>query len=55
MNKNFIDDSGLDQNANRSIHEPPASIRFAPIKYALAATEEPFKFSTADPVAYELS
>jgi len=37
------------------IHKPPASIRFAPIKYALAVTVEPFKFSPAEPVAYELS
>ena len=44
MQKNFI-----------SIHKPPASIRFAPIKYALAVTVEPFKFSPAEPVAYELS
>jgi len=27
------------------IHKPPASIRFAPIKHALAVTVEPFKFS----------
>ena len=38
-----------------SIHKPLASIRFAPIKYALAVTVEPFKFSPAEPVAYELS
>jgi hypothetical protein len=44
MQKNFI-----------SIHKPPASIRFAPIKHALAVTAEPFKFSPAWPVAYELS
>jgi hypothetical protein len=38
------------------IHKPPASIRFAPIKHALAVTVEPFKFSTAyKPVAYEWS
>ena len=36
------------------IHKPPASIRFAPIKYALAVTVEPFKFSPAEPVVYEL-
>jgi hypothetical protein len=30
-----------------SIHQPPASIRFAPIKHALTATVEPFKFSPA--------
>jgi hypothetical protein len=46
IQKNFI-----------SIHKPPASIRFAPIEYALeyalAVTVEPFKFSP--PVAYELS
>jgi hypothetical protein len=30
-----------------SIHKPPASIRFAPIKQALAVTVEPFKFSPA--------
>jgi hypothetical protein len=38
-----------------SIHKPPASIRFAPIKHTLAVTVEPFKFSPAEPVAYELS
>jgi hypothetical protein len=38
-----------------SIHKPPASIRFAPVKHALAVTVEPFKFSPAEPVAYELS
>jgi hypothetical protein len=38
-----------------SIHKPPPSIRFAPIKHALAVTVEPFKFSPAEPVAYELS
>jgi hypothetical protein len=27
-----------------SIHKPPASIRFAPIKHAHAVTVEPFKF-----------
>jgi hypothetical protein len=30
-----------------SIHKPPALIRFAPIKQALAVTVEPFKFSPA--------
>ena len=29
-----------------SIHKPPAAFRFAPIKHALAATVEPFKFSS---------
>jgi hypothetical protein len=38
-----------------SIHKPPASIRYAPIMQALAVTVEPFKFSPAEPVAYELS
>jgi hypothetical protein len=38
-----------------SIHKPPASIRFALIKHALSVTVEPFKFSPAKPVAYELS
>jgi len=38
-----------------SIHKPPASIKFAPIKLVLAVTVEPFKFSPAEPVAYELS
>jgi hypothetical protein len=38
-----------------SIHKPPASIRFAPKKHALAVTVEPLKFSPAEPVAYELS
>jgi hypothetical protein len=37
------------------IHKPPASIRFAPIKHARAVTVEPFKFSPAEPAAYELS
>jgi hypothetical protein len=37
------------------IHKPPASIRFAPIKHAHVVTVEPFKFSPAEPVAYELS
>ena len=37
------------------IHKPPASNRFAPMKHALAVTVEPFKFSPAEPVAYELS
>ena len=36
-----------------SIHKPPVSITFAPIKHALAVTVEPLKFSP--PVAYELS
>jgi hypothetical protein len=44
MQKNFI-----------SIHKPPASIRFALIKHTLAVSVEPFKFSPAEPVAYELS
>ena len=38
-----------------SIHKSPASITFAPEKYALAVTVEPFKFSPVEPVAYELS
>jgi len=39
-----------------SIHKPPASIRFAPIKHALAVTVELFKFSSRQGgVAYELS
>jgi len=37
-----------------SIHKPPASIGFAPITDALAVTVKPFKFSPAEPVAYEL-
>ena len=37
------------------IYKPPASIRFAPIKHARAVTVESFKFSPAEPVAYELS
>ena len=44
MQKNFI-----------SIHKPPASIRFALIKHTLAVSVEPFKFSPAEPVAYESS
>jgi len=38
-----------------SIHKPPASIRFALIKHTLAVSAGPFKFSPAEPVAYELS
>jgi hypothetical protein len=38
-----------------SIHKPLASIRFAPIKHTLAVTVEPFKFSPAQLVVYELS
>jgi hypothetical protein len=39
-----------------SIHKPPASIRFAPIKHALIVTVETFKFSSRQGgVAYELS
>jgi hypothetical protein len=38
-----------------SIHKPPASTIFARIKHVLAVTVEPFKFSPAEPVAYELS
>jgi len=39
-----------------SIHKPPASIRFAPIKHALAVTVGPFKFSSRQGgVDYELS
>ena len=38
-----------------SIHKPPASIEFAPMRHALAVTVEPFKFSPTKPVAYELS
>jgi len=30
-----------------SIHKPPASIKFAPIKHVLAVMVEPFKFSPA--------
>jgi hypothetical protein len=49
----------LDKNMQKfffiSIHKPPASIRFAPMKDTLAVTVEPFKFSPAEPVAYELS
>ena len=38
-----------------SIHKPPASNEITPMKHALAVTVEPFKFSPAEPVAYELS
>ena len=38
-----------------SIHKPPAWIEIAHIKHALAVTVEPYKFSPAEPVAYELS
>ena len=37
-----------------SIHKPPASIRFAPIKHALAVTVEPLKFSPAGGLGIEL-
>jgi len=38
------------------IHKPPAPIRFALIKHALAVSVEPFKFSSRQGgVAYELS
>jgi hypothetical protein len=41
---------------NISIHKPPASIRFAPIKHTLAVTVESFKFSSRYVgVAYEMS
>jgi hypothetical protein len=38
-----------------SIHKPPASIRFAPIKHALAVTVEPLKFSPAGGLGIELN
>jgi len=38
-----------------SIHKPPASMSFAPMKHALAVTVEPFQLSPAKPVAYEWS
>jgi len=38
-----------------SIHKPPASISFAPIKHALAVTVEPFKFSPAGGLGIELN
>jgi hypothetical protein len=53
--RNFQDDQAHKANKISSIHKPPASIRFAPIKHVLAVTVEPFKFSPAEPVAYELS
>jgi len=37
------------------IHKLATSIVFVPITHALAVTVEPFKFSPAEPVAYELS
>jgi hypothetical protein len=60
---NIIDDPVLSETSiylyrkkkRIAIHKPPALIRFAPIKQALAVTVEPFKFSPAEPVAYELS
>jgi hypothetical protein len=55
---NFSHQQSLGFPAHRvnSIHKPPASIRFAPIKHALAVTVEPFKFSSRQGgVAYELS
>jgi hypothetical protein len=38
-----------------SIHKPPATLKFAPMKHAHAVTVEPFQFSPAKPVAYEWS
>ena len=38
-----------------TIYKPPAAITFAPMMPALAVTVGPFKFSPAEPVAYELS
>jgi hypothetical protein len=38
-----------------SIHKPPVSLKFAPMKHSLAVTVESFKFSPAKPVAYEWS
>ncbi len=38
-----------------SIHKPPASFKFNSILCVLPVTVEPFQFSPADPVAYELS
>jgi hypothetical protein len=38
-----------------SIHKPPAALKLAPMKHALAVTVEPFQFSPAKPVAYEWS
>jgi hypothetical protein len=38
-----------------SIHKPPASLKFAPIKNALTATVEPFQLSPAKTGAYEWS
>jgi carbonic anhydrase len=39
-----------------SIHKPPASIKFAPIKHTLVVAAEPFKFSSRQAgVPYELS
>jgi len=37
-----------------SIHKPPAANQSAPIQDTLAGTAEPFKFSPAEPAAYEL-
>ncbi|MBT8365191.1 MAG: hypothetical protein KJP23_10835, partial [Deltaproteobacteria bacterium] len=37
---------GIDALTTPSIHKPPASIRFAPIKHALAVTVESFKVSS---------
>jgi hypothetical protein len=38
-----------------SIHKPPASFKFRSMICLLPVTEEPFQFSPAEPVAYELS
>jgi hypothetical protein len=37
-----------------SIHKPPASFKFKSILCVLPVTEEPFQYSPAEPVAYEL-
>jgi len=55
MAKHYRHQDTKAQKGILSIHKPPASIKFAPIKHALAVTVEPFKFSPAEPVAYELS
>jgi hypothetical protein len=37
------------------IHKPPATFKFRSMIGALPVTVEPFQFSPAQPVAYELS
>ena len=45
----------MDSNQLNSIHKPPASFKFNSNLCVLPVTVEPFQFSPAEPVAYELS